>query len=136
MADFVLKLLARHASVQAGVHVVAGQPAPSTARVVASLWRAGGMRAFYAGFDSTVMRDVPFSAFQLLLLEQGKRAYERANHGQQTPPLGVALIGGLSGGCAAALTTPLDVIKACISYSLRATCDVPTFYYYMWLFFN
>jgi solute carrier family 25 S-adenosylmethionine transporter 26 len=97
-------------SVQAGIHVVAGRPPPNTFQVVSAIWKAGGARAFYAGFDSTVMRDVPFSAFQLLLLEQGKRFYERT-YNQQTPPLGVALMGGFSGGCAAAVTTPLDVIK-------------------------
>ena len=96
---------------QANVHVQPGRAAPSTAFVVRAIWRGGGFRAFYAGLDSTVMRDVPFSALQLLLLEQGKRAYERANEGERSPPWAVATMGGMSGGFAAALTTPLDVIK-------------------------
>jgi solute carrier family 25 S-adenosylmethionine transporter 26 len=97
--------------VQANVHVQPGRASPSTAFVVRAIWRGGGFRAFYAGLDSTIMRDVPFSALQLLLLEQGKRAYERAHDGERSPPWAVATMGGFSGGFAAALTTPLDVIK-------------------------
>ena len=71
-----------------------------------------GMRGFYVGYMSTIMREIPFSLIQFPLYEAMKRYY----HTHYTPladanPAVYAAMGSLSGSVAAALTTPMDVVK-------------------------
>ena len=65
---------------------------------------------FYRGFSATVGREVPFAMIQMPLLESAKRAW-RGYRGADLEPYHVALCGCASGGFAAAVTTPLDVVK-------------------------
>lgn len=59
---------------------------------------------------STVLREIPFSALQFSLYEAGKRAY-LAHVDSHVPSHVVSVLGAVSGGLAAAVTTPLDVVK-------------------------
>jgi len=71
----------------------------------------------YRGWGVTVMREIPFTMIQFPLWEGMKRV-RRTYTGQQTnKPLESAFFGSIAGAVAAAITTPLDVIKTRIMLS-------------------
>lgn len=95
-----------------------------------------GVRGLYAGYGSTVLREIPFDAIEFGLYEamkgklrrrKGEEAAEKARrNGAAAAALSTdapllllpdlvlwenSLLGSIAGGVAAALTTPLDVIK-------------------------
>ena len=88
----------------------------------------GVLRGLYAGYLSTLLREIPFDAIQFALYELLKARYAAAKAGSAAaasrvdvggaaplpPPLVLwenAMLGCFAGGVAAAATTPLDVIK-------------------------
>ena len=76
----------------------------------AAIFREYGFAGFYRGFGATVGREVPFAMIQMPLLERAKRTWA-SYRGEALQPYHVALCGSVSGGFAAAVTTPLDVVK-------------------------
>mmetsp|Transcript_4651 Transcript_4651/g.6734 ORF Transcript_4651/g.6734 Transcript_4651/m.6734 type:complete len:288 (-) Transcript_4651:3072-3935(-) len=76
--------------------------------------RHGPLGAFtgglYRGFGITLMREIPFAIIQFPLYEKSKQLL---SDWQQSPSTSVqgAMCGSASGAIAAALTTPLDVVK-------------------------
>ena len=70
----------------------------------------GAIRGFYTGYFTTVMRELPFAAIQFPLWEKLKVSWaqrcDRPIFAYES-----ALCGSVSGAFAAAVTTPLDVIK-------------------------
>ena len=64
----------------------------------------------YRGYGITLMREVPFAFIQFPLYEKFKVLWGEYQ-GYNTSPLQAAACGSISGGIAAGLTTPLDVIK-------------------------
>eukprot|EP00484_Ammonia_sp_Unknown_P028028 CAMPEP_0197047666 /NCGR_PEP_ID=MMETSP1384-20130603/23126_1 /TAXON_ID=29189 /ORGANISM="Ammonia sp." /LENGTH=306 /DNA_ID=CAMNT_0042479637 /DNA_START=243 /DNA_END=1163 /DNA_ORIENTATION=- len=75
-------------------------------------FKSYGIRGFYAGYLTTVAREIPFSFIQFPLWERLKiLCCNYFNDGQEIKPYQGALCGSISGGIAAAVTTPLDVIK-------------------------
>ncbi|EJT45225.1 S-adenosylmethionine transporter [Trichosporon asahii var. asahii CBS 2479] len=68
--------------------------------------RTEGIRGFYRGFGITIAREIPFSCIQFPLYE-----WLKANLFGTPNSIQAALCGALAGGTAAALTTPLDVVK-------------------------
>ena len=91
---------------QAGLH--RGSPAAGVRAILAS----SGPRGLWAGLPAVLLRDVPFSAIQFVLYERAKREWQGVGAGGgalawwQT-----AVCGAGAGGVAAAVTTPLDVVK-------------------------
>ncbi|KAH7923347.1 mitochondrial carrier [Leucogyrophana mollusca] len=78
-----------------------------------------GWRGFYRGFLSTIMREIPFTSLQFPLYELLKL---RLSHYLDRKPLyahEAAACGSIAGGTAAALTTPLDVLKTRVMLDLR-----------------
>ncbi|XP_068643098.1 uncharacterized protein [Aristolochia californica] len=83
-----------------------------------SIWKEHGLRGLYAGYWSTLARDVPFAGLMVTFYEALKNVSE---YGTQKFQLNVDhyvssslegfVLGGLAGGFSAYLTTPLDVVK-------------------------
>lgn len=88
---------------QSGLH-------PSTREAVRAVLRIDGWRGFYAGYGSTVLREIPFDAIEFVLYERLKRALEQRRQRELVLWENAAL-GSIAGGIAAGTTTPLDVIK-------------------------
>ncbi|OBT52355.1 hypothetical protein VE04_07095 [Pseudogymnoascus sp. 24MN13] len=78
---------------------------PDCARYV---FRTEGLRAFYVSYPTTLSMTVPFTALQFLAYESistsmnPTKAYDPVTHCAAAPAAGC---------CAAALTTPMDVVK-------------------------
>ncbi|KAG8529310.1 uncharacterized protein KY384_005946 [Bacidia gigantensis] len=73
-----------------------------------SVYRNEGVRAFYASYPTTIAMTVPFTALQFMAYEN---LSELLNPAREYSPNAHIIAGGMAGGFAAALTTPLDVIK-------------------------
>ncbi|CAM8989131.1 unnamed protein product [Rhodiola kirilowii] len=83
-----------------------------------SIWKEQGPKGLYAGYWSTLARDVPFAGLMVMfyeglkdLTEFGMRKMSSDSKYQTNSSIEGLLLGGLAGGLSAYLTTPLDVIK-------------------------
>ncbi|KAI9179869.1 S-adenosylmethionine transporter [Blastocladiella emersonii ATCC 22665] len=95
----------------------------STWTAITSIIRADGFLGFYRGYLSTVMREIPFTCVQFPLYEYFK-SYAAYRKRQAAPDLlDAAFCGSVSGGIAAAVTTPLDVIKTRVMLATRKGGD-------------
>ncbi|KAI8048651.1 mitochondrial carrier domain-containing protein [Syncephalis plumigaleata] len=83
----------------------------SSLSVAIKLWQRDGLREFYRGFGTTIMREIPFTCIQFPLYEYLKQLWAHQRDQTSLTPWRAALCGVVAGGCAAALTTPLDVLK-------------------------
>lgn len=70
-----------------------------------------GIRGFYRGYASTIMREIPFSLIQFPLWEFLKATRAKQTGKVKCNLLETMLCGSLAGGFSAFVTTPLDVIK-------------------------
>ncbi|OUM51982.1 hypothetical protein BVG19_g1128 [[Candida] boidinii] len=71
----------------------------------------GILKGFYRGWSTTIMREIPFTMIQFPLYEYLKLRWSKLLEVDHVQPYQGALCGSFAGGIAAALTTPLDVIK-------------------------
>jgi solute carrier family 25 S-adenosylmethionine transporter 26 len=69
-----------------------------------------GVANLYRGFGVTIMREIPFALIQFPLYERFKLEVGKYQNAPATP-IQSAVCGSIGGGIAAALTTPLDVVK-------------------------
>lgn len=79
-----------------------------------SIWKQHGLKGLYAGYWSTLARDVPFAGLMVTFYEAlkiGKQRLLPSSDLHFSSTFEGFLLGGLAGGCSAYLTTPLDVIK-------------------------
>ncbi|TRM62514.1 mitochondrial carrier domain-containing protein [Schizophyllum amplum] len=81
--------------------------------------RHEGLRGFFRGFGTTLMRDIPFTALQFPLYELFKREAAIVLGHQRLPPYEAALCGSVAGAISAAVTTPLDVLKTRVMLDTR-----------------
>ncbi|RKP27671.1 mitochondrial carrier domain-containing protein, partial [Syncephalis pseudoplumigaleata] len=117
-----VEVVKQRAQTQAGGATATGHRS-SAFSVAVQLWRRNGMRAFYRGFGTTIMREasqprcahplvqIPFTCIQFPLYEHLKQRWAHRRQQSTIAPWQAALCGVVAGGCAAALTTPLDVLK-------------------------
>lgn len=82
-----------------------------TGSTLRSIISRQGYAGFYTGYASTVAREVPFSMIQFPLWEAAKAEIGRRRGDGTVRPWESAAAGSASGAFAAALTTPLDVVK-------------------------
>ncbi|WFD24609.1 S-adenosylmethionine transporter [Malassezia equina] len=83
-----------------------------------------GVRGLYRGYGSTIFREIPFTCIQFPLYEGLKHSMT----GYKSEPswLQAAVSGSMAGAVAAALTTPLDVIKTRIMLAkAHGSADTP-----------
>ncbi|CAH8301121.1 unnamed protein product [Eruca vesicaria subsp. sativa] len=80
-----------------------------------SILKEQGPKGLYAGYWSTLARDVPFAGLMVMfyealkdLTDQGKKKFPQFGLNSSVEGL---VLGGLAGGLSAYLTTPLDVVK-------------------------
>ncbi|KAF8872038.1 mitochondrial carrier domain-containing protein [Gymnopilus junonius] len=78
-----------------------------------------GLSGFYRGFGITVMREIPFTSLQFPLYEFLKLQLSRRINRKPLYAHEAAVCGSIAGGVAAALTTPLDVLKTRVMLDLR-----------------
>lgn len=72
------------------------------------VYRNEGLSAFYISYPTTLSMTVPFTALQFLAYESISTAMNPTKH---YDPFTHCTAGAVAGGFAAALTTPMDVIK-------------------------
>jgi len=87
---------------------VHGSVYTSIAQCARTVYRTEGLRAFYISYPTTLTMTVPFTAAQFMAYESLSRVM---NPSKKYDPMTHCVAGGLAGGAAAAVTTPLDVIK-------------------------
>lgn len=81
---------------------------------IASTWRAEGFRAFYRSLPATLAMNVPFTATLVAVNESLKLAMQVRQYDVDatlSEASGYFLCAGLSGAVAAAVTSPLDVVR-------------------------
>jgi len=93
-------------------------PSLATAKLV---WKADGLKGFYRGFGTTVMREIPFASLQFPMYEffKYRLSYLLYHKPSSLRPFEASLCGSAAGGIAAVLTTPLDVLKTRVMLDLR-----------------
>ncbi|CAN0241744.1 unnamed protein product, partial [Hapterophycus canaliculatus] len=84
---------------QAGLHGTATE-------TVNAILKNGGATGFYAGYLTTVVREIPFSFIQFPIYE-----WLKVKTSSPLEPYEAASCGSVSGAFAAAVTTPIDVVK-------------------------
>ncbi|ABN68721.2 Mitochondrial carrier protein PET8 [Scheffersomyces stipitis CBS 6054] len=71
----------------------------------------GVLKGLYRGWNTTIMREIPFTVIQFPLYEWLKMKWASATGGRDLSVVKGAICGSIAGAVAAAATTPLDVIK-------------------------
>jgi len=75
-----------------------------------SIYKSGGVPAFWNGFGTMVARDIPFAILQFPIYEWAKNKITDWQ-GAPTSPIQGACCGSIAGSMAGAATTPLEVAK-------------------------
>lgn len=99
---------------------VHGSSYSSIAQCARHVFRTEGTSAFYVSYPTTLTMTVPFTATQFMAYESLSRVM---NPSKKYDPTTHCVAGGLAGGVAAAVTTPLDVIKTLLQ--TRGTASDP-----------
>ncbi|CAA0841121.1 mitochondrial substrate carrier family protein [Striga hermonthica] len=77
---------------------------------IVGTWQQDGLRGFFRGTGATLCREVPFYVAGMGLYAESKKATQQLL-GRELEAWETIAVGALSGGLAAVLTTPFDVIK-------------------------
>ncbi|KAI9334127.1 putative MRS4-protein of the mitochondrial carrier family [Obelidium mucronatum] len=81
---------------------------PTTLHCASHILRTEGIRAFYVSYPTTLAMNIPFHMIHFSSYETLKK---QLNPSGKYDPLSHCVAGGVAGGLAALVTTPLDVIK-------------------------
>lgn len=80
-------------------------------KVAGHMYRGEGLKAFYISYPTTLLTNIPFAALNFGFYEYSSAKLNPTN---QYNPYLHCVSGGIAGGIAAALTTPLDCIKTAL----------------------
>lgn len=83
----------------------------SSAEAVRAVWTKEGVRGFFAGYGSLIVRELPFDAIQFPLYELLKVQWSKRTRTGTLETWQQSACGSMAGGFAAAVTTPFDVVK-------------------------
>lgn len=89
---------------QVGMHTSARQ-------AVRDIVKADGVAGLYAGYFSTLLREIPFDALQFVLYEGMKAKFKQWRQKEELAMWETSLVGSCAGATSAGITTPLDVVK-------------------------
>ncbi|KAF5317545.1 hypothetical protein D9619_013146 [Psilocybe cf. subviscida] len=103
---------------QTSTYGAQGASSLQAARLVMS---SSGIKGFYRGFGITVMREIPFTSLQFPLYELLKVKLATKIDRKVLYAHEAAVCGSIAGGFAAALTTPLDVLKTRVMLDTRTS---------------
>lgn len=81
---------------------------PSVMSCIRNIYTTEGFKAFYVSYPTTLAMNIPFAACNFMVYDTVSKLL---NPKRKYDPLGHCIAGGLAGASAAAITTPLDVIK-------------------------
>ncbi|KAJ1958143.1 S-adenosylmethionine transporter [Dipsacomyces acuminosporus] len=90
----------------------------SLVAAIRGTYYAEGALGFYRGYLTQVVREIPFTCIQFPIYEYLKHTYAQ-KQGRKIKSWEAALCGSVAGGTAAALTTPLDVVKTRVMLSTK-----------------
>ncbi|KAF9223004.1 mitochondrial carrier [Gyrodon lividus] len=96
-----------------------GSAATTSLSAVNMVMKHEGIRGFYRGFGTTIMREIPFTSLQFPMYELFKMRLSLALGSRPLRASEAAICGSIAGGVAAALTTPLDVLKTRVMLDMR-----------------
>ena len=95
---------------------VYGSPYRSSIECMIEVYRREGFRAFYRSYLTTLSMNIPFQAVHFITYECMQNFLNRS---RDYSPRAHVVCGGVAGGLAAAVTTPLDVCKTLINTQER-----------------
>lgn len=81
---------------------------PTMASCMSSIYRNEGISAFYVSYPTTLIMNIPFAAVNFTVYDSMSKFL---NPDRKYDPLSHCIAGGMAGATAAAITTPLDVVK-------------------------
>ncbi|KAJ1645230.1 S-adenosylmethionine transporter [Coemansia erecta] len=90
----------------------------SLGKAIRGTYQTEGLLGFYRGYLTQVVREIPFTCIQFPIYEYLKQWHATRN-GRQIRSWEAALCGSVAGATAAALTTPLDVVKTRVMLSTK-----------------
>mmetsp|Transcript_5204 Transcript_5204/g.15558 ORF Transcript_5204/g.15558 Transcript_5204/m.15558 type:complete len:331 (-) Transcript_5204:74-1066(-) len=85
-----------------------GHSVPEAASI---LFRESGIRGFYSGYFSTLMRNVPSTALKFMIYEEVKHMFLRFSNKSELSSHEHLAAGALAGLISSFATTPMDVMK-------------------------
>ncbi|KAJ0044967.1 hypothetical protein Pint_06106 [Pistacia integerrima] len=77
---------------------------------IVGTWHQDGLKGFFRGTGATLFREVPFYVIGTGLYSESKKIFQQIL-GRELEPFETIVVGALSGGLTAVLTTPFDVMK-------------------------
>ncbi|KAJ2156410.1 S-adenosylmethionine transporter [Coemansia sp. RSA 552] len=91
----------------------------SLSAAIRGTYGAEGLPGFYRGYLTQVVREIPFTCIQFPIYEFLKKWYAQRQR-RAIKSWEAAVCGSVAGGSAAAITTPLDVVKTRVMLSTRS----------------
>eukprot|EP00753_Platysulcus_tardus_P009040 PLAT1777.3.p2 GENE.PLAT1777.3~~PLAT1777.3.p2 ORF type:complete len:281 (-),score=144.15 PLAT1777.3:71-913(-) len=88
-----------------------GMHGSGTMAAVRTIMAKEGISGLYAGYMTTIAREIPFDMLQFTLYEAFKARMIESKGGEDLVLWENSMVGSLAGGISAAVTTPLDVVK-------------------------
>lgn len=96
---------------------------PNMISCMRDIYRNEGFSTFYLSYPTTLIMNIPFAAVNFSIYDSASKFL---NPDRKYDPMVHCVAGGISGATAAALTTPLDVIKTVLQTKAGLTSTAPT----------